>query len=397
MNFKIKNITAYFLTLFLIGSIVACSGNGEIEDDPNTSVEENFKVHGKIEGASNTKIYLEAISNQGTIKVAEGETDGSGDFEMIGNIPGMGIYQLRLGESNDKIIPLTMIPKDNVEITTSFDQFHMTPKFEGTEWAESLTKYMQIFSDFAAKQQELGQLQGQISDDELIKRFNALKKPMDDFCKSAMTNDADNPVNIILSSSMTPNQGFKYWDGKNLDILKKVSKAFKKRFADSPITATLENQVFQIESAYKEYQTFLSGNMKAPEISLNNPDGKNIKLSSLKGKVVLIDFWASWCGPCRKENPNVVKLYNQYKDNGFTILSVSLDEDINAWKQAIKEDGLIWPNHVSDLKGWKTELTKVYGFQSIPHTVLVNKEGKIVEVGLRGENLEQKLKELLSK
>ena len=135
--------------------------------------------------------------------------------------------------------------------------------------------------------------------------------------------------------------------------------------------------------------------MDAPDFTLSTPEGKPISLSSLKGKVVLIDFWASWCGPCRKENPNLVKLYEKYKDKGFTILSVSLDNDEAAWKKAIEADGLIWPNHVSDLKGWESTMTKVYGFNSIPHTVLVNKEGKINGIGLRGEALEEKIKSIL--
>ena len=135
--------------------------------------------------------------------------------------------------------------------------------------------------------------------------------------------------------------------------------------------------------------------MPAPDFTLTTPDGKALTLSSLKGKVVLIDFWASWCGPCRKENPNLVKLYEKYKNKEFTILSVSLDDNETAWKSAIEQDGLVWPNHVSDLKGWQSPMTQVYGFNSIPHTVLVSKDGKILGVGLRGELLEQKIKSIL--
>ena len=129
---------------------------------------------------------------------------------------------------------------------------------------------------------------------------------------------------------------------------------------------------------------------------MKNPKGTELRLSSLKGKVVLIDFWASWCGPCRKENPNVVKLYKKYKSKGFEVFSVSLDQDANAWNKAIAQDGLIWPNHVSDLLGWQTPMTQLYGFNAIPYTVLVNEEGNIVGVNLRGEELEQKLKEVLN-
>ena len=140
-----------------------------------------------------------------------------------------------------------------------------------------------------------------------------------------------------------------------------------------------------------------SGTMAAPEIAMKDPNGKELRLSALKGKVVLVDFWASWCGPCRKENPNVVRLYKKFKSKGFEVFSVSLDQDPKAWKDAIAKDGLIWPNHVSDLMGWQTPLTQQYGFQSIPYTVLLNRDGNIIGVGLRGEQLERKLEEVLSK
>src|SRR5690606_32056184 len=132
-----------------------------------------------------------------------------------------------------------------------------------------------------------------------------------------------------------------------------------------------------------------------PEIALQTPEGNELRLPSLKGKVVLIGFWASWCAPCRKENPNVVRLYKKYRDKGFTVFSVSLATQAENWKAAIAADGMIWPNHVSDLKGWDTPLTTIYKFNGIPHTVLVDRSGNIIDVGLRGSSLEQKLEELL--
>lgn len=133
----------------------------------------------------------------------------------------------------------------------------------------------------------------------------------------------------------------------------------------------------------------------APEISLTNPEGKKMSLSSLKGKVVLIDFWASWCGPCRRENPNVVNVYNKYKDKGFTVFSVSLDNKKEDWMQAIQKDNLTWESHVSDLKGWKSAAAATYGVKGIPATFLIDKEGKVIATNLRGESLEAALKELL--
>ena len=131
----------------------------------------------------------------------------------------------------------------------------------------------------------------------------------------------------------------------------------------------------------------------APDFEQNTPDDKPMKLSDLRGKVVLVDFWASWCGPCRRENPHVVKLYDKYKSKGFEVLGVSLDRKKNSWEKAIVKDKLTW-SHVSDLKGWKNKVAKQYSVTSVPHTILLDKEGRILARNLRGADLDAKLKEL---
>lgn len=153
-------------------------------------------------------------------------------------------------------------------------------------------------------------------------------------------------------------------------------------------------EVAAIEQQASGLRTFAIG-AEAPDFEGPNPAGESISLSSLRGKVVLIDFWASWCGPCRKENPNVVRLYEQYKTKGFEILGVSLDKTQSRWEQAIEADNLTWL-HISDLQGWKSKYAQQYGVSSIPQTVLLDAEGKILARNLRGAALANKLREIFS-
>ncbi|MEM7551543.1 MAG: TlpA disulfide reductase family protein [Bacteroidota bacterium] len=156
---------------------------------------------------------------------------------------------------------------------------------------------------------------------------------------------------------------------------------------ESPIVYDFLKQVDNV-------RTLAVGNI-APEIELPNPEGDIVKLSSLRGKYVLIDFWAAWCKPCRVENPNVVRVYNEYKEDGFEILGVSLDRKRDDWLRAIEKDGLTWP-HVSELKFWQSQVVKTYNVKGIPATYLIGPDGKIVAKNLRGPSLEAKLREIFS-
>ena len=170
-------------------------------------------------------------------------------------------------------------------------------------------------------------------------------------------------------------------------------------FSEDPtIVSAIQRQIQEIErlKILQEQKEEIVGIGKIPpevNTSVLSPDGKNINLTSLKGKVVLLDFWASWCGPCRGENPNVVKLYNQYKDQGFEILSISLDRERGKWLEAIKADKMDWL-HVSDLRGWQNQMAQDYMVRAIPETYLLNKTGKIIAKNLRGKALAAELQRI---
>lgn len=395
MSFFKKNRTFVILIIAtVIIPILYFSLNSESSDGQNTEKpKDNFSFTGKINGAGGFRLYVEAPSNRGMIPVTDTIINSDGSFKLNGNVPGLGFFLLRLGENPENSIQVTIEPNNKISLNTSLEDFKFKPNMRGPSWTNVLNKHQEVMHVFEEEQKLLMANEKSASKEEVNKAFLASKKKVEDFAKESMLADPGNAYNIVLSMALLPSASFIDWNSENLKVLEAAAQAFENKYNGQPAAKTFRSQVDQIREAFNQYATNNNGTISAPEIALNNPDGKLMKLSALRGKVVLIDFWASWCGPCRKENPNVLRLYKKYEKQGFTIFSVSLDEDVNAWKTAIQKDGLNWPNHVSDLKGWKTSLTTIYGFDAIPYTVLINKEGKIIGTNLRGEQLEQKLEE----
>ena len=216
--------------------------------------------------------------------------------------------------------------------------------------------------------------------------FDRFTKEMDGFLNQtpAKSKAKKTTIMAILGSAEALQR---YNSGMAIDLFVYYCKKYINEFPN-------DEKVPHFKQIVEQYGKAMVGEL-AQDIELESPDGKKLKLSSLKGKVVLIDFWASWCGPCRKENPNVVRVYNEYKNKGFDIFSVSLDQNKEKWIEAIKADNLTWTNHVSDLQGWQSPAAALYGVKAIPKTFLIGKDGKIIAKDLRGEQLEKKLAEVL--
>lgn len=393
-----------FLILVISSLLFSCSNkNNEQSQQALDGKEANVWLNGTVSGAENMNVKLIATLQQGPVTLGETTADKNGTYKLAGAINGLGIYQLQFGDAQGKIVPLPLNINDKLEVSGNLQSIDRLPTFKNTKWASNLTQFFVHFNEFVSKQEPVIN-DPSMSDEEKVVMLTQLRKPLDNFSKKAIESDPASEANLIFYTTITPAMGYEAWDPTNLDLLKSILNAYQKDHADSPFTASVEKQYNQIAQGYEAYLNYQKngsaaapqmGLEKAPEIALPNPTGKIMRLSDLKGKYVLVDFWASWCGPCRRENPNVVKIYDKYHSKGFEIFSVSLDKDGEAWKRAITSDNLKWKYHVSDLKQWESSVIPLYGFDAIPYTVLLDPKGNIIATNLRGAALEQKLSELL--
>jgi thiol-disulfide isomerase/thioredoxin len=377
---------------------------GEKEKKGNTT------IYGKLSQSKGDTLYLVDV-NRSTFTVLDSVITGDdGSFVLTPQIAFKGFYNIDIGKgkSKDNFAVLILEPGDSIKFTGDAKNIGYTWKTEGSKECARFAELNNFIIDIQRKRDPLKEFQ-----DSLMRAFQ-VEVSMTAQNDSMKLKALDKKYGALYDSSSVPldkveKEGVEYmrafvdkdpgsfanipglrlldpWD--NFPYYEKTITALEVKYKDVPNVKMLRNYI-ERERPYCIGQT-------PPEIVMNNLQKKPLKLSSMKGKVTLIDFWASWCGPCREELPNVVANYKKYHDKGFDVFSVSLDQDSVAWRKAIQHDGLIWPNHVSDLQRYQSPMWQLYRFKSIPYTVLIGRDGKIIDKNLQGEALNKKLEEIFS-
>lgn len=375
---KLKNIT-FTLPIILLA---ACSNT-------NPQSKSTFELKGKLSNAHGDTVYLELMEPTGLKGIDTVILDEKGEFIMTPDIKEPGFYRLQISDKNFA----TLIFDANQKVTLTGDAVSLATncKVEGSpdsklflDVAQVSTKNYQkrdslqnIFQAFATKFQGSPVRIDSMSK-SLEKDYNSLLAAHNKYLQNLIEKNLTSLASLAAIQQL-PAEEF-------IDTYIKVDESLFAKYPNSPYIKSFHEDVLSKKK--------LANGTPAPEITMNNQDGKPLSLSSLKGKVVLIDFWASWCAPCRAENPNVVKAYANYKSKGFEVFSVSLDADGGKWKLAIQKDNLSWASHVCDFKAWQSPVVPQYGFKGIPYNVLIDKDGKILAKNLRGEELEKKLAEV---
>ncbi len=366
-----------------------------------TNSSDGFVVKGQFDNADGKMVYLNRIQNT-LVPVDSVLIEEGGKFSLEGTFPTMELYLLQVGEEPNAVIYLAL--DNQSEVTLSGDAASLLESYTVQDKQGDNVLMAEISKHNYKAQMKFQEINNiYIQNQSTVANPDSLVKSCTDMVQTLMEEEKRFVKNIIdenkgsmatvwalyqqLGRDMLihPDSDFEYWE--------KVAEGLKEKYPESFNTKEINSVVEQITSQKKAQENVKKGS-EAPDFELTKPDGTTMKLSDLRGQYVLLDFWASWCRPCRAENPNVVKAYEQFKNKNFTIYQVSLDKNKQDWLDAIKKDGLSDWYHASDLQYWQSAPAKLYSVRGIPTNFLINPEGIIIAVNLRGGELSAKLREI---